>query len=484
MSTATLLPTSDESSAGTIFYSSGATAFNLLDDDDNDTNHIRFDSDGFISMNYSNMGSAALTINSVTMHYKYADVGAHDTQQGRGFVKIGGTKYYSGYENLTTSGGTHAEISSSVWTLNPATSAPWTTITVNALIAGVELSGYLANSTKFTLVSLVVDYLTNPATVEVTRHLASVDLWLKKRPESFLTITGNLDLLNVPMLGIFEVEHTAAPHATDLGYEDEVWQRRPFAVHGIDIDPNTSTVTMELKDQRPIRCLVRDLAWSDKSSGVLADGIARFMTPGATFTFTRASEETFTNPVGESETVPANIPGYADGGLLMAVGSRAYYSNNTGKRTWSASQGTFQCEIYLLGALAENRYIAYAYHDANNAAAVYYDNASGKIKFAINAAGVLTTITGTTTVSNNRWIQLGVYWTGVNLENGLAAYSMRLYHDRVLEASGTATGVMTEAASSNFDIGSAAGTAELRGQIRKIHSHAHVFTPLEMTRPI
>ena len=125
MPVATLLPTSDESSTGTIVYSSGSTAFNLLDDDDDDSNHIGFDSNGFISLNFQNMPKA-LGVNYVIVRWKYAVVGAYDGVQAKAFVKIGGTKYYGGDEALVVSGSTHVELFA-IWYVNPATGEAWTT---------------------------------------------------------------------------------------------------------------------------------------------------------------------------------------------------------------------------------------------------------------------------------------------------------------------------------------------------------------------
>src|SRR6185369_944336 len=122
---------------------------------------------------------------------------------------------------------------------------------------------------------------------------------------------------------------------------------------------------------------VRDLAWSDKASGGagLADGIARFSTPGSVFHFTRPAAETYTNPVGESETAAIDVAGYADGGLQMLAGSSAryYVTNNSGARTMNAAQGSFQCEIRLAAVSAVvNQVIAFCYHDANNYAGLFW----------------------------------------------------------------------------------------------------------------
>lgn len=487
MPTATLLPTSDESRGGTLVRSSGTNDWSLLDDDDGGTNYVQFDSDGFVSMNYSDMPTA-LTVNSVTITPSYSSVGAYDTQVGKAFVKIGGTKYYSGGANLTVSGA--YSTFTYTWLKNPATGAAWTNVEVNALIAGVDMSGWTANSARFSYVPVIVDYVANPAQVDVTRHVATLALHTLKNPEVFVRFSGNLDALGtdaspLELLADGQLEHTAGPVATGAGWEADVTKRRAVSPHEITINPMDYSVDIDFKDIRYLKALVWFPAYSTKNSGALEDGIPRMANPGATFTFTRAMDETFTDPVGDSVTVAPNVPGYQTYGLQVLAGasvSRAYFTNNSGKRTWNAAQGAFGCEIYFLGALAQDRVIAYAYHDANNWAKVWYDNASGKLKFAIRAAGVTTTITGTTTMAATTLYQVGVYWTGANLENGEAAYTMALYVNRVLEATGTATGAMTEAASSNFDIGSEAGSNQLRGCIRKVYSLQWVPTTTEMQR--
>jgi len=260
-----------------------------------------------------------------------------------------------------------------------------------------------------------------------------------------------------------------------------------MAVHGISIDQNAYRASLKLKDERPLLCLVHDYAFSNKASGTLLDGIARFSTPGSEFVFTRPGTETFTNPVGDSETAPINSPGYADGGLQMLAGSgsRYYVTNNSGARTFSAALGGYQCEIKLLGTLAQDRVIAYAYHDASNYMKLWYDNASTKIKFTMRVDGTSTTATALASPSTSTWHQIGIYWTSENGENDLPPYSMALYIDRVLQE--TVIGpskIMTEAAVSKFDFGSAAGSDILRGQIRKIVSYQYVPTDTEMKRTL
>lgn len=489
-STEIILPDSTTHNDGT----GGGTAHTSLQSNDGDTSYIGFGADGYFEGTLEDMpSSTGVDSVAISCSYKYVGGGAYTAQKLRLFVVVGGTSYYGSYQACSSA--TYATLTET-WITNPATSTAWTSAAVNAASAGVEYSSSLLESIRVSYLDATVSYTPTPATVAVTRHLLSVDLWLKRRPEHYGKFVGNMDVLNVPMLGAVDLEHTMGPHSTDVGWEDESWQLRPFAVHGLSIDLNSMSVGARIKDQRQIRCLVRDLAWSDKASGTLLDGIARFATPGAIFTHTRASEHTFTNPVGESEVATTDVPAYGSGGLYMlsASGGRAaprYYVSNSSAtgRTLSAAQGSFQCEVNLAAVSAvANQTVAYCYHDASNWWWLYWDpvTATDRWVFEVRAGGSTYRAIKETTPSPSTWYQIGARWTGANLENGDAAYTLSIFIDRVKGTDAVAGAAMTEAASSNFDFGSkaAAGTDQLNGQIRKIHSYQDVLTDTEMMRAI
>lgn len=487
--TATLLPTADDANSGADAVFPATTRWSALSSNDGDTSYDGFGSAGTVSVVMADMPSAT-GVDSVSILLRYKFIGAASDQQTRTYLIISGTKYYSTY--VTSQAASYTDITYT-WTTNPATGAAWTPAAVNALKAGIQYDTVTGESIRYSYLAITVTYTPTPAALEVTRYLASSDLWLKKRPAQFLTFVGGPELLDLSMLGLVDIEHTAGPHATGTGWEDDVWSRRPFAIHGISIDPNSSQVTLTLKDQRPIMCLVRDLAWSDKASGNLLDGIARFATPGATFTFSRASEHTFTNPVGESETATTDVPAYGDGGLYMlsASGGRAasryYVTNNSSARTWNAAQGSFVCQVNLAAVSGSaNQTVAYCYHDASNYAWVYWDGANARWVFEEKVAGTTARAVKSASPSSATWYQIGARWTGTNLENGGPAYTLSVFVDGVKGTDATAAGVMTQAASSNLDFGSkaAAGTDQLNGQIRKIHSFQYVMTDTEMARAI
>ena len=482
MTLATLLPTSDESSSGTLVLSSGTAHWSLLDDNDGATNNVQFNSNGFVSMNYGDMPSAP-TVNSVRVTAYYRSIGAFDTQQGRVFVKIGSTKYYGSYNDLVVSAwsGTITH----VFLTNPATGNAWTAVEVNALIAGFELSSFSANSAAISYVPVEIDYVAAPAQVQVSRHVATFALHTLRNPEQVLRFTGAPSVLGtdsspLELLAEAQLEHIAGPHPDGDGWGTEIWERRVVSAHSISESPDDYTVELELKDNRYLKTLLWFPAYSNRPSGILEDGVPRMAVPGSTFTFARSTNETFTDPVGNSVTVPPNVPGYALGGLQILAGTRAYFSNNSTARVWNAPQGAAGAVIKFLGTLAQDRVILYSFHDSNNWAKLWYEHASARFKFAIRAGGSTTTISSLAAPTVGPWYQVCAYWTGTNLENGHAAHTMALYVDGVLQATGVASGAMTEVASSNFDIGSEAGTNELRGQIRNVFSLQWVPTPKEM----
>ena len=490
--TSNLAVTANDAISGGYTYFGGADALACVGTDDGATSYILFDAsgNGAVTLDVANVATS-LSILSVTVAGKYLSPGPGATGTGQEIVKIGGTSYYSNSHALNDSS------FGSSWSTNPATGLPWTNADVNALKVGFlwTPNNPAGSELQLRYIYVIVSRIPPSSTVDVTRHIGSVALWMRKRPEAFLTFKGNLDLLNLNLLDAVDLEHTAGPHATGLGWEDEVWQRRPFSVHEMSIDLNTMRVSARLKDQRSIRCLVRDLAWSDKASGALGDGIARFATPGAVFTHTRASEHSFTNPVGETEVATVDVPAYGLGGLYMlsASGGRAapryYVTNNSTARTLSAAQGSFQCEVNLAAVSAvANQTVAYCPHDADNWWWLYWDpiTATDRWVLEVRAAGTTYRAILPATPSPDTWYQIGGRWTGSNGENGDAPFTLSIFVDRVKGTDAVAGAAMSEVASSNFDFGSkaAAGTDQLNGQIRKIHSYQDVLTDTEMMRAI
>lgn len=465
------------------------TAYQCLQTEDDDSSYVQFGSAGSVSCAFTDL-PAALGVSSLSVTCRYKFIGSASDQQTRMYAILGGVSYYSSWTTSQSASYTQLQ---QTWTVSPATGVAWTPAEINAAKFGIEYGTAGGESIRYTFLGVSVTYTPVPPTVDVSRHVASVRLWLQKHPEMFGRFRGNLDLLTVPMLGAVDLEHVAGPHATDDGWEQESWQRRPFEVHGRSIDLNSMTVTLKIKDHQRIRCLLRDLAWSDKASGSLGDGIAKFATPGATAHFSRASEHTFTNPVGESETVPVDTPAYGQYGLwiLPASGGRAanryYWTNNSGKRTLNAAQGSFGCEVRLEAVSgAVNQTVAYCYHDASNWWWVYWDGANGRWVFEIRQAASTYRAIKSASPSSGTVYQIGARWTGANGELDVDPYTLSIWVDRVKGTDVVAGGAMAEQASSNFDFGTkaAADTDDLNGAIRKIHSFQYVMTDTEMARPL
>jgi len=486
--TATLVPSADDASTGSPSVTGAATKWQALTSNDDDTSYVGFGAAGTVSCVMGDM-PAALGVDSVTVTVRYKFPGSASDQQTRAYLIIGGSSYNGTLTNSLSA--SYADLTFA-WTLNPATSTPWTPAAVNAMKVGIEYSTAGAESIRYTYLAAAVAYTPRPATVDVTRHIGSTDLHLKHRAESFVTFTGGLDSTAVPLLGLVDLEHIAGPHPSDEGWKAETWQRRPFAVHGHSIDLNTLRVTTRLKDQHPIRCLVRDLAWSDKASGPLGDGIARFAVPGATWSFTRASSATFTNPVGESETVATDVPAYADGGLqiLAAAGGRAQdvyrVTNSSTARTWNAERGSFECEVALATVSGGFQVVCGVYHDANNNAAVAWDGANSRWIFNVRAGGTLATAYKAASPSSGVFYQIGVRWLSSSGEYGGTARAISVWVDRVKGTDAAAAATMTEVSTPTYglEIGAYTGSLPLDGQIRKIASYAYPKSDVEMSRTL
>jgi len=489
--TATLVPSADDASTGSPSVTGAATKWQALTSNDDDTSYVTFGTAGTISCEMGDI-PAALGIDSVVGTVTYKFLGTPTDQQTRFYFIISGSTYYSTAVASVSAGWTTLSTSVSFARLNPATSGPWTKAALDDAKFGVEYITSTGESIRYSYLKLDGAYTPRPATVDVTRYVGSYDLHLKRRAESFVTFQGGLDSLAVPLLGLVDLEHIAGPHPSDEGWKAETWQRRPFAVHGHSIDLNTLRVTTRLKDQHPIRCLVRDLAWSDKASGPLGDGIARFAVPGATWSFTRASSATFTNPVGESETVATDVPAYADGGLqiLAAAGGRAqevyYVTNSSGARTWNAERGTFECEVNLATVSGGFQVVAAAYHDASNFAEIAWDGAAGQWKFLYRAGGSTATAYKAASPSSGVWYQIGARWLSSSGEYGGTARALSIWIDRVKGTDAAAGATMTEVATPTYglEFGALAGAAPLDGQIRKIASYAYPKSDVEMSRTL
>lgn len=445
-----------------------------------------------------------LSVESVTVVVRAKNgSGLSGTNHVAGRVNVSGTPHDETSQATTGSAAAYRF----TMTKNPATSNAWTKAAVDGSKFGAayDVTGFASPGSRVSPelyeVTVEVAYTPLPAQIAPIRHLVSKELFDKLRAGQWVTIRGGLNLLRLSMFDIVEVEHIAGPHATGDGWESETWERWPGSVRGIDFDPNTLTVDVRLKGQRGRRALMWDLAYSSKASGSIEDGIAYFAKQSASRSFSRASEATFTNAVGESETVAVNVPAHDDFGLQIrpASGARAAdeyswtNSQDDGGRVWNAAQGRFQCEVNLVAVSgAANQTVAYCYHNASNWAWIYWDGANTRWVFEIRSAGTTYRATNSVAPVAGEACQVGVRWTGSNAENGDAAYTASIFvsgltGDGLVMFKGTDVNfvaAMAQAITSTLWIGTkgGAGIDPLNGSIRKILSSQEVYTDTEMMR--
>jgi hypothetical protein len=203
-------------------------------------------------------------------------------------VRVGGVNYLSSWVGGSTGGYTNYE---ATWTVNPATTSAWTVAELNALIAG---SGYTPRAGtkeyRITAIYVRVAYAGAPALAPQARDIASrrvFDLGANKALVS-LSIpleTGKL----IDVLDDLPVVHWAGPHDSAAGWQQKLWEARLTKVYSISVNPNDSSVSVQLRDRRPALCLMQDTAWSLKSSSAEALGIARF-NKGCTRAHTRTGD--------------------------------------------------------------------------------------------------------------------------------------------------------------------------------------------------
>ena len=231
----------------------------------------------------------------ITTGIESATVGARMWNKNGGWfngeliVKVGVTNYLYNFVGGSTGAYTSYE---HPWATNPATAAAWTVADLNALIAGCGWSSRAGTKEyKTTAVYVRVTYAGAPALAPQARDIASrrvFDLGANKALVS-LSIpleTGKL----VDVMDDLPVVHWAGPHDSAAGWQqNHVWEARLTKVYGISIDPNDSSVSVQLRDRRPALCLMQDTAWSLKSSSAEALGIAR-IDKGCTRTHTRTGD--------------------------------------------------------------------------------------------------------------------------------------------------------------------------------------------------
>ena len=490
MSEAIIVPSSDVTSTGASWSKTpGANFWSNVDESGaaDDASYNQAGADGTFECLCTSMPTA-LAVASLALLHRVKFLGAATAQRCRVYLRIGGTRYNGAWVTIT--GFTTETNSTHTWTANPATGLAFTPAEINAMTVGWEYADSLAESVRITQLKGTVTYTPLPPDQGATRDAASRKLFLRRMPQQYPTITGPLWLLDLPHHTQVDLHHYLGISESGQGWEPARWKRGLMSIKDVSVDPMTNIVTLRLRNDRRIRCLMYDSGWA-KQGGAAKNGLMRF-TNGATWTFTRASAATFTDFSGDSVTVQNDVEAYAAEGqeFLAAAGARAvdrgYYSNNAGARTWCAQQMSARFEVTPDwnggSAPAVNMAVAYVHHDANNYAFVYYNSMDRKWYFAQNVAGTpLITGVAHTPAAGTRYV-IGVRCTGSRGELGLAPYTASIFVNGVKGTDVVHAAAMTEAATSTFDIGSAAGTVPFRGRIRRRISRQIVLTDTEMAR--
>lgn len=191
------------------------------------------------------------------------------------YVRVASINYSYFFVGGSSSGYTNYE---NTWTLNPNTSAVWTVAELNALIAGFGFASRGGTKTYKTTANYVrVAYAGAPALAPQARDVASrrvFDLGANKA-----LVTQALPLETGKLINVMDdlpVVHWAGPHDSAAGWQPKLWEARLTKVYSMSIDPNTSSVSVQLRDRRPALCLLQDSGWSLKSSSAEGLGISRF----------------------------------------------------------------------------------------------------------------------------------------------------------------------------------------------------------------
>lgn len=492
MSEAIIVPSSDVTSTGGSWTNTpGANFWSNVDESGaaDDASYNGAGADGTFECLCTSMPTALAVASLTLLHRVKFILGTATAQRCRVYLRIAGTRYNGAWVTIT--GFTTETDSTYTWTVNPATGVAFTPAEINTITVGWEYADSLAESARITQLKGTVTYTPLPPDQGATRDAASRKLFLRRMPQQYPTITGPLWLLDLAHHTQVDLHHYLGISESGQGWEPSRWTRGLMSIKDVSVDPMTNIVTQRLRNDRRIRCLMYDSGWA-KQGGAAKNGLMRFSN-GATWTFTRASAATFTDYSGDSVTVQPDVEAYAAEGqeFLAAAGARAvdrgYWSNNSGARTWCAQQMSAWFEVtpdWTGGGAAPATFmgVAYVYHSANNYAWVHYDDSLRAWVFAQAVAGtVLSATISHTPVAGTRYV-IGVRCTGSRGELGLAPYTASIFVNGTKGNDVVHAAAMTEAATSTFDIGTAAGTVPFRGRIRRRISRQIVLTDNEMAR--
>lgn len=488
--TAVIVPSADVASTGASWVKSPAANYwdNVNEPSaPDDASYNQAGLDGTFECSCTPMPTA-ISVSSLAVLQRVQLISGGSAQRTRVYLKIGASYYYGAWVDISSVGS--LTNFTTTWTTNPATGLPFTPAAINSLLIGWEYNQSSSESAKITQLKGTVTYVPLPPAQESARDSASRKLFLRRQPQQFPEISGGLWLLDLAHHTSVDLFHLFGVSESGQGWERSSWKRGLMSVAAVTVDPMKNQVTLRLRNERRIRCLLYDSGWA-KQGTVSKNGLMKFSN-GATWTFTRTSEATFTDYSGDSVTVPTNVEAYAAEGqeFLAAAGARTidrgYWSNNSTGRTWCAQQMSARFEVMpdwnAAAVTTLNLTVAYVYHDANNYAWVYFDGANARWVFELRVAGTIyRAVKSASPVANTRYV-IGVRVTGSHGELGLTPYTASIFVDGVKGTDVVAGAAMTEAASSTFDIGTKAGTDPFKGRIRRRISRQIVLTDTEMAR--
>jgi hypothetical protein len=258
----------------------------------------------------------AVEILSITAWTIYNNAGAGASQEIDFGIRIGSTNYLNGSIAVVSS--TYAT-ASKLFTVNPATLAPWTKAQLDDLmiVNGTQDTSGAVDSVRVTSTYVTVEYQPIPAGISPAREIASHRLRLYRRPLEEMLIDVPLAMLDLELGDDFSVTQPAGPDSAGAGWGATNWKRRLHQLRSETIDLNNMTVSISSRGRRSFLCTDWDTAFTSRSSSAVEDGVAR-LGVGGTNTYTRASNMWVEDPGSRLVVLKAvNEKPMAYGGLLL-----------------------------------------------------------------------------------------------------------------------------------------------------------------------
>lgn len=308
MATKTRAPTSDNSTGGSVAYSSGTTGYNLVNDHPDTTNPptsyvtLGTTANSYILFNFTALDvPAGSTITNIIVDFRADDAGG-GANAGEAMIRVGGTNYTTGGGAIGSSNAAY----SGTWTQNPKTSAAWTVADVNGT-SGNPLQAFGANGSD-----------SNPVW-----QLASVELTVTYDPTQTLTQT------------------TTVPKSTTF-YTPTVLAH-PYLPQASRFDNSLSSYTHTISNPGPIYWVIGPSSgWSDPTgaevrAGQLSGGGAATDSGYETAPATTTNPFTFANDATGLTASTSYKIAYNWYGDNIVVVSDAWQTTGSGPQTLTQS---------------------------------------------------------------------------------------------------------------------------------------------------